>query len=396
MAESRLRHLLTAGAEAWLGVAAGLLAWYLTLPPILLRTPLPSLVLAAVGAALAWHSRRRGGGTVAIGALASAVVGAAGAIASSAAPVHQLETVVVWSALLAASLRFATPVLFAALGGILSERSGVIALGLEGMILVGSFFGIFGTDLTGSWVAGLGIAVLAGIALASIHAVWAIALRGDQVISGIAINLLALGVTGYLFIQRYGGHGTPTDLPGIPALHLSFLEGAGFLGEALGHSNLMTWVVAALAIVLSFFLFRTPQGVHLRAVGDHPDAAASAGLRVRATRYLAVLGSGALAALGGAYLSIGFVHSFSPNMTAGRGYIALAAVIFGGWRSGGAATAALLFGFGSAVAQRLPIFSPTVAVLLQAIPYVLTLIAVAGMVRSARPPAALGKAYTGT
>jgi general nucleoside transport system permease protein len=278
------------------------------LPPLLVRTPVPSLVAAAVAAGLGWHARRRGAGRLGVAAIVAAVIGAGGAVATCSAGVGHLDAVVVWSALLVASLRYATPVLFAALGGIISERSGVIALGLEGMILVGAYFG---TDITGSWIAGLGLAVAAGLALAMIHAVWSIALRGDQVISGIAINLLALRLTGYLFIQRYGEQGTPPDLPQIPSIHLAFLEGTPFVGEALGRSNVMTWGVALAAVLVSVFLFRTPAGLRLRAVGEYPDAAASSGLRVRATRYLAVLASGALAALGGAYLSIGFVHSFT-------------------------------------------------------------------------------------
>jgi general nucleoside transport system permease protein len=379
--------------EAWLAIGLSALAWYLTLPPLLVRTPVPSLLLAAVAAGLGWHARRRGERRAGTGALAAAVLGAGGAVATCAAGTAHLDAVVIWSALLVAALRYATPVLFAALGGIVSERSGVIALGLEGMILVGAYFGIFGTDLTGSWLIGLAFAAVAGILLALLHAFWSITLRCDQVVSGIAVNLLALGITGYLFTQRYGGQGTPPGLAQIPDVHLAFLEGIPFVGDSLGHSNVMTWGVAVLAVLVSVFLFRTPAGLRLRAVGEYPDAAASAGLKVRTTRYLAVLASGALAALGGAYLSIGFVHSFTPDMTAGRGYIALAAVIFGGWRCRGACVAVLLFGFGAALAQRLPVFSPTAAVLLQALPYLLTLIAVAGMVRGSRPPAAVGEPY---
>jgi ABC-type uncharacterized transport system permease subunit len=389
----RRRLALSARAEAWSGAGLGLLAWYVALPPLLMRSPLPTLALAALAAALALDARRRGAGRLAWAALAAALAGAAGGLASVASGAEHLQQVVVWSGLLAATLRYATPILFGALGGVISERSGVIALGLEGMILVGAYFGIFGAEATGSWVLGLGIAVLAGVVLASVHAVWSISLRADQIISGTAINLLALGLTGYLFIDRYGDPGTPPGIAAIPAVQLSALDGIPFVGGALAHSNLMTWLAGLLTLVVAWFLFRTPQGLRLRVIGEHPKAAASAGLNVIRTRYLAVLTCGALAALGGAYLSVGFVHSFSANMTAGRGYIALAAVIFGAWRPGGALGAALLFGFGSALSQRLPVFSPSTAVLLTALPYVLTLIAVVSTGRRSRPPAANGKPY---
>ncbi|HEX4805570.1 MAG TPA: ABC transporter permease [Conexibacter sp.] len=384
---------LSPRAEAWTAVGLGLLAWYVALPPLLVRTPLPSLALAALGAALALHARRRGLGRLAWGALAAALAGAAGSLATVASGASHLQQVVVWSALLATTVRYATPILFGALGGVISERGGVVALGLEGMILVGAYFGIFGADVTGSWVLGLGIAVLAGLAIAALHAVWSIALRADQIISGIALNLLALGLTTYLFLDRYGDPGTPPGIAAIPDVRIPALAGIPFVGPTLAQSNLMTWLAGVLTIAIAVFLFRTPQGLRLRVIGEHPKAAASAGLKVARTRYLAVLASGALASLGGAYLSIGFVHSFSQNMTAGRGYIALAAVIFGAWRPGGALAAALLFGFGSALSQRLPVFSPTVAVLLTALPYVLTLLALLGTGHRSRPPAANGKPY---
>jgi simple sugar transport system permease protein len=305
--------------------------------------------------------------------------------------VTNLERVVVWSALLAATLRYATPLLFAALGGLFSERSGVVNIALEGMMLMGAFFAIWGADLTNSWIGGLLVAIGAGGALGLIHAVFAITLRADQIVSGTALNFLALGLTGYLFIDRYGTTGTPENLPAVPDVTLPGVKDVPFVGDVIGQMNLLVWLALVAALATWVVVFRTPAGLRLRAAGENPRAAETAGLSPVRIRYLAVVGSGMLASLGGAYLSIGFVHSFAQNMTAGRGFIALAALIFGRWRPGGALAATLLFGFGSALAQRLPAFSPSAATLFQALPYVLTLIAVAGVIGRSVAPAALGR-----
>jgi simple sugar transport system permease protein len=301
--------------------------------------------------------------------------------------------VVSWSALTAAMLRYATPLTFAGLGGLVSERAGVVNIALEGMMLMGAFFAAYGADKTGSWVLGLAIGVLAGMALAAIHAVWAVTLRADQIVSGAALTLVALGLTGYLYIDTYGTQGTPDDLPAVPELHLP-TDSLGFLGNAVSDLNLLVWGALLSVVLVWLVVFRTPLGLRLRSVGENPRAAESVGVDVFRMRYLAVIASGGLAALGGAFLSIGFVHSFSQNMTAGRGFIALAALIFGRWRPFGLLAATLLFGFSSALAQRLPEFSPQAATLFQALPYVLTLIAVAGVVGRSTPPAADGVPYT--
>ena len=307
--------------------------------------------------------------------------------------VGKLETVVVWSALFASTLRYATPLIFAAMGGMFSERSGVTNIGLEGMMLIGAFFGILGADKLGAVVLGLLVAILAGGLMALLHAVLSIHLRADQIVGGTAINFLALGLTGYLFIDIYGQEGTPTDISSIPQVNLGFLDDVPFFGTVFGHLNLMIWVALLLIPLASIVLFKTPLGLRIRAVGEHPRAADTVGIYVYGVRYGAVVLSGMLAACGGAYLSIGFVNSFNENMTAGRGFIALAAVIFGNWRPFGAAAACLLFGFSSALAQRLPEYSDSAAVLFQALPYVLTLIAVAGVIGRSIPPAAVGRPY---
>ena len=380
-------------AVGWAGMAAGVLAAYLMLPPLLVRTPVPSIVLAGAGIGAGLWAARAGAVRHGWGAVIVCIGAGAGAVAAAGTGERGLRDVFVWSALIAAMLRFATPLTLAALGGIVSERSGVVNIGLEGMMLMGAFFGILGSDLTGSWVLGLLLGMAAGGVLALVHAAFSIHLRADQIVSGTAINLLALGITGYVYVDHYGDQGTPDDIARVPDIRLPVIEDIPFVGDAIGHANLLTWLALVLVGVLSVILFRTARGLRLRSVGEHPRAAETAGISVYGTRYVAVVTSGMLAALGGAYLSIAFLGSFNEGMTQGRGFIALAAVIFGNWRPVGALAAALLFGFSSALAQRLPEFSESTATLFQALPYVLTLIAVAGVIGRSRPPAAVGQPY---
>jgi general nucleoside transport system permease protein len=375
----------------WAAVACGFLAFFVAVPPLTVRTPALPIVLGLLGLflgtwAVAGDEKRLGWGGI-----AAAVIGAAGGIAATQSGVGNLERVVVWSALFAAMLRYATPLIFASLGGLFSERSGVINIALEGMLLTGAFFAVLGADVTNTWYLGVLIGMAAGGALALIHAIWAVSLRADQIVSGTALNFLAFGITTYLYLNRYGAEGTPTDLPEVPDVHLPVIEDIPFFGDIFGQVNLLIWLGLALVLVTWVVVFRTPPGLRLRASGENPLAAETAGLSVVRTRYLAVVTSGVLAGAGGAYLSIGFVHSFSQNMTVGKGFIALAALIFGRWRPGGALMAALLFGFSTALAQRLPVFSPSAATLFQALPYVLTLVAVAGVVGRSIPPAAIGR-----
>jgi len=394
VATAERERTVTPRHVGWGAIAVGVIAWYLALPPILVRSFVPSVVLGVIAIGAGAWVLGRGESRLGWGAIAAGVIGAGGAVASTRSGVGHLEDVVTWSALFAAMLRFATPLLFGALGGIVSERSGVVNIGIEGMMLMGCYFGIYGADIGGSWLIGLLVAMVAGGALALVHAVFSVTLRADQIVGGVAINLLALGITGYLYVDHYGDQGTPDDVSRVPDITLPLIKDIPFVGDAIGKTNLMTWLAILLVIVLAAFLFRTPQGLRLRSVGEHPRAAETVGLSVIRTRYLAVIASGVLAALGGAYLSIGFLGSFNQNLTAGRGYIALAVVICGRWRPGGALAFACLFGFSSAVAQRLPTFSDSGAVLFQALPYVLTIIVVAGVIGRSRPPAAIGQPYT--
>ena len=377
----------------WGAVVLGVLAFWLALPPLLVRSFVPSLVVALAAVGLGAWVVTQGQRRLGWGAIAAGVLGAIGAIAATKSGEANLERVVVWSALAAAMLRFATPLVFAALGGVISERSGVVNIGLEGMMLVGAFFAIYGADLLGGWFAGLLLGMLAGGLLALVHAFFAISLRADQIVSGFAVNLLALGITGYVFLHHYGEQGTPDGLPQVPDVSLP-IDWIPFFGPALEKLNLLVWVALVLVFVVWLFVFRTPSGLRLRSVGENPRAAATVGISVYKTRYAAVIASGVLAAMGGAFISIGFVHSFNQNMTAGRGFIALAVVIVGKWRPVAALAAALMFGFSQALAQRLPVFSESSATLLQALPYVVTLIAVAGLVGRSTPPAADGVPYS--
>lgn len=374
------------------GIALGVLAFLITLPPFLVRTWAPSIVLGVVAVTLGVLAIRAGRRRAGIGALAIGALGVLGAYGATRSGEASLEVVVSWGALTAAMLRYATPLTFAGLGGLVSERAGVVNIGLEGMMLMGAFFAAYGADKTGSWLLGVLIGMAAGVALAAVHAVFANYLRADQIVSGTALNLLALGITGYMYVQTYGQEGTPDDLPEIPDVSLP-TEDLGFLGRALSEQNLLVWVGLLGVVATWVVVFRTRIGLRLRSVGENPKAAETVGIPVLRLRTYAVLASGALAALGGAFLSIGFVGSFTAGMTAGRGFIALAAVIFGRWRPFGMLAATLLFGFSSALAQRLPEFSPSAATLFQALPYVLTLIAVAGVVGKSTPPAADGVPY---
>ncbi len=375
------------------GLALGVVALLVAIPPFLVREPAVPIAIGAAAAALAISGVMRGERRLGYIALGVAVIfGALGAMATESS-VSNLESVVVWSALTASMLRFATPLMFAALGGMFSERSGVVNIGLEGMLLMGAFFGILGADKFDSWIAGVVLAAVAGGALAAIHAVLSIQLRADQILSGTAVWFLATGLTGYLFIDIYGPEGTPGGIPAIPDVELGFIKGVPYFGDAFGSLNLMIWVALALVPLSYYVIFRTPFGLRLRSVGEHPRAAETVGLSVYRIRYTAVILSGVLGGLGGAFLSIGFVNSFSERMTAGAGFIALAALIFGNWRPRGLFLACLLFGSSSAIAQRLPVYSESLAILFEALPYVLTLIAVAGIVGRPKPPAAVGIPY---
>jgi ABC-type uncharacterized transport system permease subunit len=382
------------------GVALAALGVWLMLPPLGegLRAHIGAveIIPAAFGvlavAAGIW-TLTRGERKWGWSAILSGILGIVLGVAAAKGSMTHHEAVFVWSSLIAATLRWATPLIFAAMGGLFSERSGIVNIALEGMMLAGAFFGIWGAVEFGHWAFGLATAMAAGGALALVHAFFSIHLRADQIVSGTAINFLALGLTGYLYIKIYGDEGTPSELSQIPDVHLSFLDDVYFIGPIFGRMNLMIWLAFATVLLTWIVIFKTPAGLRIRSVGEHPRAAETAGVSVYGVRYAAVTLSGVLAALGGAYLSIGFVGSFGENMTVGRGFIALAALIFGMWKPFGAMGAALLFGFSSALARALPEYSEQAALLFETLPYVLTLIAVGGLIGRSIPPAAIGRPY---
>jgi ABC-type uncharacterized transport system permease subunit len=391
--QDRLRRLTEPRSIAILGIALGALAFWLALPPWTVRTAGIPIAVGICGAAAGLWALMREQRKLGIWAIAVSGVGIAAALWAQGREDDSLEAVVS-TGLVAATLRFATPLAFAAIGGIFSERSGVVNIGLEGMMLAGAFFGIYVAAETGSWVAGILGAMVAGGLLALIHAVFTITLRADQIVSGFAVNFLALGLTGYLFRSIYGAEGTPSDIPRIPGVTLpGFVRDIPFLGPIFGSLSVMTWLLFALIVASWLVLFKTPVGLRIRSVGEHPRAADTVGISVFKVRYAAVILSGMLAALGGAYLSFGFGGSFNENMTSGRGFIALAAVIFGKWHPFGAFGACLLFGFASGLAQRLQGEADISANLLSTLPYVLVLVALVGVIGRSRPPAAVGRPY---
>jgi ABC-type uncharacterized transport system permease subunit len=279
-------------------------------------------------------------------------------------------------ALLFSAIRLATPLLLAALGGLFSERSGVINIGLEGLMLAGAFTAAVTTHYSGNPWVGLLAAILAGIGVALIHAVACIRYRADQVVSGTAINILFLGVPALLSGALFASTGATPQVPKEQLLPLAPIILAFALVPA-------TWWV----------LNRTPFGLRLRAVGENPEAADTAGVNVARIRYAGVLLSGALAAIGGAYLSIGQSSLFTRNMTAGRGFIALAALIFGKWRPVQTMLACLLFGVAEALSIQMQGVSQIPVQFIQIIPYVLTIVVLAGFIGHSRAPRALGLPY---
>jgi general nucleoside transport system permease protein len=377
------------------GVAFGVLAFWLALPPFTTREigwPISAgLIALACGiAAVPRGERKLGWWAIGLG-----LVGTIGAIWLQGRDAETLNSILT-AGVLASTLRFATPLAFAAMGGIFSERSGVVNIGLEGMMLTGAFFGIWGSVWSGSWVVGLLMAMLFGGLLALIHAFFSIHLRADQIVSGFAVNFLALGLTGFLFSSIYPG-GIHENVSRVPNVNLDFLGSIPVIGDFLegvfGHLNLLVWIMFATVILAYIVLFKTPIGLRIRSVGEHPRAADTVGISVYRIRYAAVVTSGILAALGGAFLSIGFVGSFAENMTSGRGFIALAAVIFGKWRPGWSFAACLLFGFGFALAIPLQREAGISENLISTLPYLLTLLALVGLVGRSVPPAAVGHPY---
>lgn len=280
-------------------------------------------------------------------------------------------------AFLLQALRIAAPILLAALGGVVSERSGIVDLSLEGKLLMGALAAEMGAHATGSAAAGAVTGIAGGMLTGALYALVVVRFRADQVVAGVAINILAVGFGAYAIQLLYG---SSSNAPGIPGLPGNLLV------------NPLFWIAVALVPAVHVLLQRTRFGLRVRAAGEHPAAAESLGVHVARVRWGAALLSGGLAGLGGAWLALEN-HSFVSDMAAGRGYLALAAVIMGNWRPVGAALACLFFGAAQALQIQLKT-SGVVAIpdsLASLLPYVLTIVALAGFIGRSRPPASLGR-----
>ncbi len=298
-------------------------------------------------------------------------------------------------AIFASTLRIATPILLASLGGVMSERSGVINIGLEGMMLMGAFGAAVGSYFYGPWT-GILIGIAIGGLMGLLHAFMSVTVKANQIISATAINIFAVGFPNIMVpIIWPGYHAITPVVPVIKDIRLPLIADLPVIGTIIGNQNPIVYIALILVPIINYFLFRTPLGLRIRSVGEHPKAADTLGINVVKMRYIAVISSGFLAGLGGAFLSIAYQSQFSRAMTQGRGFIGLAAMIFGRWKPVGAFIACLLFGFADALqASAQSAGVPIPPELLLAAPYVLTLVALVGLIgKRAVGPAANGKPY---
>jgi len=303
--------------------------------------------------------------------------------------------------LLFSTIRMATPLVLAALGGLYSERAGVINIALEGLLLAGAFTAASVTYYAHNPWVGLGAAIVAGAAVAAILALACIKFKADQVVTGTGINILFIGLPAVLSGALFLSSGSTPQIPKENLLpELSHFV-PGFLAQwrIFSDVSVISLIAVVVVFVTAYILYRTPFGLRLRAVGENPEAADAAGVAVNRMRYVGVLISGALAGIGGAYLSIGQSSLFTRNMAAGRGFIALAALIFGKWRPVQTMLACLLFGFADALTiqmqgvAKLPSGEDIPVQFIQMIPYIVTIVVLAGFIGQSRAPKALGTAY---
>ncbi|MDO4887368.1 MAG: ABC transporter permease [Actinomycetaceae bacterium] len=304
------------------------------------------------------------------------------------------------TATLAGGLVLAVPMIYGSMAGIVSERVGVVNIAIEGQLLVGAFAGVVVASATKSVTLGLAAAPAAGALLGSLLAFFAIKYNIDQIIIGVVLNVLALGLTSFFFQAKLeGGSGLNSSAVHLRNIRIPLLADIPIIGPILFKQTLLTYFMYALVAFLTVYLFRSRWGLRLRACGEHPKAAATVGIDVRRTRFLNTMLSGAIAGLGGAFLTIGASvgQSFNENMSAGRGYIALAAMILGRWHPIGAVGAALVFGLSEAMATLLKSLDAgsALAGYFSMLPYVITILAVAGFVGRSRPPAAENTPYEG-
>ncbi|HXH77087.1 ABC transporter permease [Nocardioides sp.] len=297
--------------------------------------------------------------------------------------------------LLAGSLALAVPLVFGALGGVLGERAGVVNIAIDGQLLLGAFAAAIVGSATGSPWAGLAAAMLAGALVALVLGVFAITYLVDQVIVGVVLNVLVIGLTSFLFSQVLAPNAaTLNSPPRFPRVPIPLLGEIPLIGPIFFRQTMIVYLLYIAVALVTFALYRTRWGLRVRAVGEHPKAADTVGIKVNLTRYRTIVLAGAIAGMGGAFFTLVSVPQFNREMTGGAGYIALAAVIFGKWDPVRATLAALLFGFASNLQGVLAVLgSPVPSQFMLMLPYVITIFAVAGLVGRSRPPAADGIPY---
>ncbi len=296
-------------------------------------------------------------------------------------------------AFIAQVIRISVPYVLAAMGGVFSERCGVINIALEGIMLNGAFASVLGTYLTGSPLYGFFAGIIAGMLTALLHAVICIRFKADQIISGVAINMLSIGITKFFLKIFFDSSSNSSRVDGITVFQILPKDNKVFeiINQIIGNPLIVLAFVIVLASQMT--IFKTVFGLRLRSVGEHPEASDTLGIKVNYLRYVCVLISGALAGLAGVWLALD-QHQFTDSMSNGRGYIALAAVIFGKWNPIGATLACLLFGAAEAMQITLQSSGSNIPTqFIQMIPYVLTMIALAGFIGRSKPPADLGKPY---
>ena len=288
--------------------------------------------------------------------------------------------------LFAAALRMATPIVYAALGGIFSERVGIINIGLEGTMLTSAFAGVTASYYTGNPWLGVVVAVLVGGLIGLLHAVLTVKFVGNQIVSGTGINIFAMGFTAYMSQIIWGSRGASEGVRGLGTWTIPVIADLPVVGPIIGSHSPLVYLMLVVTVLSYVVLFRTPLGLRIRAVGEHPTAAETAGIDVLRVKYLCVILSGMLAGLGGAFLSLGHLNLFTRGMTGGRGFISMAAMIFGKWMPFGAFGASLLFGLADALQMRLQSLGLLPPQIILTIPYLLTVAVLAGVVGKARPP----------
>ena len=296
--------------------------------------------------------------------------------------------------LFTSDLRMATPILLAALGLLIMNRAGLVNIGCEGIMLISTFIAVAGTHYTHNVWLGMLCAMVVGGLLGTLFAFLTVTLRANQIVVGVAINTLGTGVSTVLNRMLFGMEFVSVKEYAFTRISIPVLKDIPIIGEALFNQMPVVYLAFLLVPVVSYFLFRTPAGLNLRSVGENPRAADTLGIDVYKMRYAAAIAGCVLMGIGGAFLSTGLLNSFQEGMTANRGFIALAAVIFGKYKPTGVMLATMLFALGLAVANLLPSIGSNIPYnIVTMIPYVLTIVALAGFVGKVTPPAAAGKPY---